>query len=138
MENNNDKSIFDEFGVNEETKTHLTGIAQWANINVIIACVALGITAIATLMEISRYGNSAGILELLITAAITLLLNITLYHAATNIKKGVTMPDQGFLEGGVNKLASYFKITGILTIIGLIIIVLALLVGILAGASRGF
>jgi len=59
-----------------------------------------------------------------------------LLQAATNIKKGVTQSDQGFFGLGISKLASYFKITGILTIIFLVFMVLAILVIMITGTGR--
>ncbi len=138
MENNNDKSIFDDFSVNEETKTHLADIARWTNINAIVGFAALAITLIAAFVAIGTYGGGGNLFGALITAGISLLLNITLLQAATNIKKGVAMPDQGFFGQGINKLSAYFKITGIITIIALVIMVLAVLVVLVAGAGRAF
>ncbi len=138
MENNNDKSIFDDFSVNEGTKSQLNGIAQWANINAIVGFASLAISVISTIIAATTYGNVGSLFGLFITAGISLLLNITLFQASANIKKGVAMPDQGFFEQGVNKLGSYFKITGIITIIALVIMVLAFLVALLAGSRSAF
>lgn len=144
MENNQDTSIF-EFNMDDESKSHFSGIAQWANINAIVGLVALGVSVISTFVAIGRvssYGGGSaaggGIVSLIIGIGISLALNITLLAAASNIKKGVEQTDQGFFGLGLTKLATYFKIVGILTIIVLVIAVLALLIGILAGASRGF
>ena len=136
MENNNDKSIFDDFGVNEEAKSNLKDISKWANINAIVAFVALAISLISAVAALGTIDGGGNLFGVLITVAISLLLNITLLQAATNIKKGVTQSDQGFFGLGISKLASYFKITGILTIIFLVFMVLAILVIMITGTGR--
>jgi hypothetical protein len=139
MENINDTSIFD-LNIDEEGKSHLATIAQWANINAIVGFISIGTTIISFAINISRYGSGAvsGILGSLITLAITLLLNITLFDAAKNIKKGVELTEQGQFTFGLTRLAGYFKIVGILTIIVLVIFFFALLFVILMGAGSSF
>lgn len=144
MENIQDKSIF-EFNFDEESKTNLSSIAQWANINAIVGFAAIGISIISFIVgfgKLSGPGSSAvagtGILGLLIGLAISLALNITLINAATNMKKGIESADQGFFTTGLTKLAVYFKIVGILTIIVISIFALAMLVVMMVGATRGF
>lgn len=144
MENNQDTSIF-EFNMDEESKSHFSGIAQWANINAIVGLVALGVSVISTVVAIGRASSYAGgsaagggMVSLIIAIGISLALNITLLAAASNIKKGLEQTDQGFFGLGLTKLATYFKIVGILTIIVLVIAVLFFLIVLLAGASRGF
>lgn len=144
MENNQDTSIF-EFNMDDESKSHFSGIAQWANINAIVGLVALGISVISTVVALGKASSYAGgsaaagtgIVGLIISIGISLALNITLLAAASNIKKGLEQTDQGFFGLGLTKLATYFKIVGILTIIVLVIAVLFFLIALLAGASRG-
>lgn len=144
MENIQDSSIF-EFDFDEESRTNLSAIARWANINAIVGFAGIGISIITFIVgfgKLSGPGSSVvagtGIISLLIGLAISLALNITLINAATNIKKGIEAADQGSFTNGLTKLAVYFKIVGILTIIALSIVALAMLVVMIAGASRGF
>lgn len=139
MDNFQDKSIF-EVDIDEEGKSQFSTIAQWANINAIVGFVSLGLTVISTIMAIGKVGSSAGsgMFSLIISVAISLALNITLLAAATNIKKGIEQTDQGHFALGLNKMATYFKILGILTIVVLVIITLALLVVLVAGVGGGF
>jgi hypothetical protein len=139
MDNFQDKSIF-EVDIDEEGKSQFSTIAQWANINAIIGFVSLGLSVISTIMGIGKVGSSAGgdMFGLIITVAISLALNITLLAAATNIKKGIEQTDQGHFALGLNKMATYFKIVGILTIVVLVIFTLALLVVLVAGVGGGF
>ena len=143
MENITDKSIF-EFGIDEEGKSHLSGIARWTNLNAITGLIAIGVSLISTVSALSRMGRYGGpamgfsFFILLVQLVISLLLNITLINAASNIKKGVEMSNQSFFGIGLTKLATYFKIVGILTIIILVIVVLIFLIGIAAGIGRGY
>jgi hypothetical protein len=139
MENITDTTIFD-LTIDEEGKSHLSSIAHWANINAIVGFISIGVIIISFAINISRYGSGAvsGILGALITLGITFLLNITLFNAAKNIKNGVELTEQGQFTFGLTKLAGYFKIVGILTIIVLVIFFFALLFGLLLGAGSTF
>jgi Family of unknown function (DUF5362) len=139
MENMNDTTIFD-LTIDDEGKSHLSTIAQWANINAIVGFASIGVTIISFAVNMSRYGSGAvsGILGSLVTLGITFLLNITLFNAAKNIKNGVAFTEQQQFTFGLTKLAGYFKLVGILTIIALVIFFFVLLFGVLMGVSRGF
>jgi hypothetical protein len=139
MENSNNATIFD-LTIDDEGKSHLSTIAQWANINAIVGFASIGVTVISFAINISRYGSGAvsGILGSLIALGITFLLNSTLFNAAKNIKSGVELTEQGQFTFGLTKLAGYFKIVGVLTIIVLVIFFFALLFGVLMGAGSSF
>lgn len=148
MEEQYGKSIFDDFTVDDEGKSTLADISRWMNLNAIAGFVSLGISFVSVIISFIRLSEFGGsgiggmmtgtILTLLITAAISLLLNITLLQAATNIKKAVETHDQFSFNRGVGKMASYFKIFGILLIIAIVIFVLAFLFAIAMSAGRGF
>jgi hypothetical protein len=142
MENIQDSTIF-ELNIDEEGKSNFSSIAQWANISAMVGFAGIGISIVSFVLMIVRLDDldsSAALigpgLGMAIGLVISLVLNIVLINAATNLKKGVDLSNQGFFETGLTKLATYFRILGILTIIGLVIFSLALLVGILAGVSR--
>ena len=148
MEDTQDKSIFG-LDIDDEGKSHLSAIAQWANINAITGFVALGVsllTLVITFNRASSYLSSAGasaaagsgIFSFVIGLVISLALNITLLAAASNIKKGVEQVNQGLFGIGLTKLATYFKILGIITIVVLAFAGLAFLIAIVAGAGKGF
>lgn len=148
MEQPAEKSIFDDFTIDDEAKQNFAEISRWANLNAIVGFIALGITVVSTVInfvKLSSYGSGAatagiagGSVGLVISVVISLLLNIILLQAAANIKKGVIDNDQGFFGIGLRKLATYFKALGILIIIGLVIFVLAFLFVLLLSAGRGF
>ncbi len=133
-----------ELKVDEETKSHIIGIAQWANVTAIIALVNLMLSVVSTIYIVGRTrsyvaGDTAalGVVKLLITVTISLLLNLNLLAAARNLKIGIQTGDQGFFDLGLRKLATYFKIIGIILIVALAIIVLIFICVLLFSASRG-
>lgn len=127
-----------EAEVNPEGKAHLDGIGKWAVYSAAIGFASLGVnilTLIVTLNKVSAYGAGMGgvnLFQTFIVTVISLLLNITLYMAGTNIKKGLLMADQGFFNVGLKKLNNYFMILGILMIIVFSIVLLVILFGGLA------
>jgi hypothetical protein len=147
-----DNNLLDENNLSEESKTQLYGIAQWGNILAILSFVGLVVGLVSLFVkknEIAGMGGAmgdaaarmalgAGLFFYVIVIAITLLVYITLLNAAKNIKKGLAESDQGYFNIGVTKLATYFKIIGILAIIFGVIIFFFLLIGIFAGVASTF
>ncbi len=142
------KNLLEDTNLNQESKLHLSGIAQWANILCIISFISLGVSVISLVtnyFKLKQYGNYAagvatgsGIFGLVITTAITLLIYITLFNAAKFIKQGIDQNDQGYFNMGIRKLATYFKILGIIFIIMGVICLLGMLVMIFFGLATGF
>jgi Family of unknown function (DUF5362) len=131
--------------VTDDTKIQLTEVSKWANIYAIVAFIGLGVSIISGFLAMgasSRYGGgsaaASGLVGIIFVGAITLLLNITLYNAAKNIKAGIDTSDQGFFNLGMAKLKTYFKITGILLIIALGFFILFFLFAIIAGSAGVF
>jgi hypothetical protein len=133
MEQVSQDNIF-EFGIKDDTQYELNGLSRWLQINAIIAFISLAISIITTVITFAKYVSIFGIgwafkstemIKLGISIIISLVLNILLIQSSANIKKGLLMTDQGHLNLGLSKLATYFKITGILIIALLFILVLA-------------
>ncbi len=125
-----------EAEVTEDAKEQLDAIGKWSVYSAVIGFTSLGLTIIstvATLNKVSEYGAGmgagAGLFQTFFITALSLLLNITLYTAGNNIRKGVLNADQGFFNAGLQKLNNYFKILGILLIIVLSIFLLAFVFG---------
>jgi Family of unknown function (DUF5362) len=127
------ENIF-EFEVNEETQNQLSGLSQWMQINAIVAFVSLALSLISTVITYVRYSSYFGtrsafggfeMIKLLVSTVISIVLNLMLIQAAANIKKGLTLSDQGYFNLGLSKMAIYFKIMGIMIIVVLSLIVLA-------------
>lgn len=142
MENNSDSSIFN-FNIDEESKSNFSAIAQWANINAIVGFASAGITLLSFVITMVKFSGSSsvigtGLFSIVIGLVISLVMNITLIYAAINLKKGLLVGDQQTFVTGLTKLATYFKILGILMIIVIVLVVLALIVALLMGGlTRG-
>ena len=143
METTPTKSIF-ELELNEESKTQFAGLAQWCYFSAIASLISLAVSVVSAVWIISKLGEDESTIvastatSTLFSIIISLLLNITLLTSANNLKKGLAGADQGTFNLGMAKLATYFRILGIMMIIGLVIGVLAIIVVLLAGASQGF
>ena len=143
MENNTNNSIFN-FNIDEESRSNLTSLAQWINLNAITGLVSAALSVISfivTMNQLSRYGSSAagpGVAGMMLGLAISLLLNILLLMSASNLKKALEGESQPHFLTGLNKLATYFKVVGILAIIVIVFFSFAMLVILLAAGSRGF
>ncbi len=142
MDQLEEKSIFN-LELAEDTKTNLRGLTQWLNISAIVGFISLGVTilsAIYTLINASKYGTTgtSSLFSTFISGGISLWINLTLYNAAKSINTGIANEDQGVFGYGLSRLATYFKIIGIIAIILLIIFALALLIVAVAGVAGGF
>ncbi len=143
---NNTSSIFN-FNMDEESRSLLSTISLWANINAIAGLVSAALTVsffVVTLVRLSRLGGSASdlvglmIIWPLISLMVSLAVNIILLQAASNIRKGIDTSSQEYFETGITKLAVYFRIVGIVTIVVIVFVVLAFLFSVLAMRGTGF
>jgi hypothetical protein len=128
--------------ISEQSKGHLSTLAQWLNIAAIVSFVGLGLSVIQIMMPLFRsntgYRDTSNFVGEFITIGISLLLNITLFNAAKFLKTGLDGSDQSYFNVGIRNLNKYFKIMGILFIILLVFFVLAIIIGIFAAAVGGF
>lgn len=129
-----DNNIF-ELKINEESKSHLSNIALWANINAIVGFISLGLSIILSILGKSGGTNFFG---LIVIIAISLLLNITLFNAAKSIKLGVEGHEQWNFNIGLTKLATYFRIMGILFIVCIVLVGIVLLGALAFSGVRNF
>ncbi len=140
-----DNNLLDEKNLSEESKTHLFDIAKWANILAILSFVGLVIGVVSLFVKtgpaeaaggaMAGATLAGGLFTYIFVIAITLLIYITLFNASKNIKLGLTQQSQGYFNIGVTKLATYFRILGILSIIGGVLVLLVLLIGVFAGIA---
>lgn len=140
MDQLQDHNLFD-LEVSEETKSHLAGLTMWMNITAITGLAGSVVSIIFTVLRMSAYRYASGgisLLSPLIGLAVSILLNITLLAAARNIKQGLASEDQGSLNAGVGKMASYFRIYGIVLICALAFCVLAVVFAVIVGVAGGF
>lgn len=138
--NNNLLSL--EAEVTGETKEQLDAIGRWAVYSAIVGFTTLALTIISfvvTLNRISQYGmglGQAGVMQTLLITIFSLLLNITLYLAGVNIRKGISTGDQGYFNLGLRKMNNYFKILGIVMIVAMSIVLLGVVFGGLVALFR--
>jgi hypothetical protein len=130
MENFEQNTIF-KFGIDDTTKQSLKALAQWAKVNAVLAFTSIGmsvltiIVASMTLLDAYSSGNFIGALisRQLVFWIISLVLNIILYKAATNIQQSIIHNDQRIFNIGMSLLARYFKIIGIVFIVAITLII---------------
>jgi hypothetical protein len=137
-------SIFN-FSFDETSKDHIKTISQWAAINAILAFVGLvldivqfiilsnGLYRRASIFDF-QYGSRSG-LTLFFQVIISVLLNVFLYNASIQLKKGINGMDNGILTKGFGSLRTYYKIYGIILIV---VMVLGLLGIIFISSFRRF
>jgi Family of unknown function (DUF5362) len=133
MQSENTQQHIFEVGISDDTKNQLGGLSQWMQINAIVAFISLAVSIISTVLTLIRYSSLFGsgirfgtseIIRLLVSVVISVVLNLTLLQSSANIKKGLALTDQGYLNLGLSKLATCFKIIGILIIVVLSLLVL--------------
>jgi len=123
MQNNLSADLY-EAEFNEDGRTALTGVAQWGFISAMVGLISLAINLLVMVVDVARFSNSGAVSALfgsLFTTAISLVLNLTLLAATQKIKLAMEQSDQEEFILGLSKLARYFKILGIITIIALVI-----------------
>ena len=143
MENFEQSSIF-KFELNDDTKQHLKGIAQWAKVNAIVCFVSVGLSLLAIVITSIKFmdgynaGYNVGTLvgQQIIVWVISLILNIILFNAANNIQKALANTDQHLFSAGLSQLARYFQVIGIILIVGISLVILVFLAAILFSAFR--
>ncbi|MGC4103962.1 DUF5362 family protein [Ferruginibacter sp.] len=129
------------FTLDDTTKGHLKGIAQWTKITAILAFVSIGVsllTIVITVVNFSTYGLGGTITGQVIVWVLSILLNVLLYNSSANIQKALATTDQQQLNKGLFQMARYFKIIGILFIVAIILVILAFLFYLSYAGSRGF
>lgn len=132
-----EKSIFN-FSFDDTSREHFAGISKWAAINAILAFVALGLNILQFVMATGSYRRSSSPLfnmgfrasdssSLFFQVIISILVNVFLYMASTQIRKGIDAMDKASLTKGLASLRTYYRIYGIILIIVLVIGTLALI-----------
>ena len=125
------------FGFDETSKDHIKTISQWAAINAILAFVGLVLNIAQFIMTSNvlyrrssifdlQYGTKNGFM-LFCQVAISVLLNVFLYNASLQLKKGIHAMDNGMLTKGFGSLRTYYKIYGIVLIVVMVLGVLAII-----------
>lgn len=140
MENQQNQFPLFSLQLNEVSKNHLLTVAQWAIIVAIVSIVSSLLSIIETVTarpqmvemegfsyQVEQSATAGGIVGGIISLLISFLLCYFLYMFGKHTKKGLETIDQGQINSGFNNLKTYFQITGILLIIGIVFIVIAIL-----------
>ncbi|WP_423735465.1 DUF5362 family protein [Chitinophaga caseinilytica] len=152
MENQN---LFD-LHIDETSARFLKETAKWGRFLSILAFIVLGFYALCVLIMIlvgqrasgpvmeSAYGanpmsmmmaTGTGLFFILLVVALMVIPVIYMYRFSTRLKVALENNDQHTLTESFSNLKSLFKFYGIYTIVVLVIMVLAFIGGIIAGAS---
>ncbi|HVV03468.1 MAG TPA: DUF5362 family protein [Puia sp.] len=131
---------FFNIAFDESTRAQVRKAAQWARICTLCAFISYGISLIVaffgkqaelteteTGIQISGTFRAGIIIGSLITVGIGVWINYWLYRFATSAAKGMDTMDSFKTNEGFDGLRRYFKIIGILLIIGLSLAVLIIL-----------
>jgi len=132
----NQQSIFN-FSFDDTSKEHIKSIGLWAGINAILAFIGLFLNIVSFVMAsnsayyrpqlFSGFSANNGF-TLFIQVAISIILNVFLYMASMQLKKGLQGMDNTELTKGFASLRTYYKIYGIVLIVVMILFVLLILV----------
>ena len=124
------------FCFDETSKDHIKTIGIWAGINAILALITLALN-IAFFVIASGGGHRRSPVFILgatngpvlvVQAILSIVLNVFLYMASVQLKKGLQGLDNESLSKGFASLRTYYKIYGILVIVLTIIFLLYMLV----------
>ncbi|HXB94162.1 MAG TPA: hypothetical protein VNU70_03350 [Puia sp.] len=132
------------------TRAQIRQAANWAKVYAICAFAGYAIALVVAFfgrmtylsdsnpgaLQFSATFRNARILSALITTAVGVFINYFLYRFAVATVKGIDAMDSVTTNEGFNHLRRYFRILGILIIIGLCFVVLGFIFGILAGLSH--
>ena len=138
---------FFNISFDEAARAQIKQAAVWAKVVTLCAFIGYAVVLVVAIFGQSAYpsdyssngeiiggyvrtGNMVGVV---ITIAFGVFINYFLYRFAVATAKGMDNMDSIKTNEGFNNLRRYFKICGILIIIGLCFAVLALFIGIVVG-----
>src|SRR5687768_12928125 len=157
MEQNQDSSLFG-INVDQTGKAHLAEAARWAKFLSIMGFIMCGLIVLIGVffgsffsMFSSRYGNSpyddlpasstglgaAMAIYYIVIALIYFFPFLFLFRFANKMKIALGSGDQEVLNTSFQNLKASLRFVGVLTIIGLALLVLAIVVGMLGFATGG-
>jgi len=127
---------FFNISFDESTRAQVRKAAQWARICALCTFIGYGITLITVFFgksasvdsELGGAYRAGSIIGSLIVVAVGVWIYLFLYRFATATAKGMDAMDSIKTNEGFDSLRRFFKILGILLIIGLSIAALAILI----------
>jgi hypothetical protein len=132
MENTNETNTLFDLNFDNNVKTALRETAVWAGLAAIISL----INSIIGLVQYFTSGAASpgGIVGPLVSLGIGIALFVFLNKFSSQTKSGVDTNDTFLINDGLSNLATYFKFTGVLIIIVLVIVLIGLLFALSMGA----
>ena len=107
------------------SRDHLKTITVWARIMAVVGFINLGLTLIRLLVNPDSTGTMALVAMLffvLIYLVVMALLYVFLLRFANRTSASLNTQNQEQFNAGIGYLATYFKILGIIIIIGLVLV----------------
>jgi hypothetical protein len=138
---------FFNISFDEAARAQIKQAAIWAKVVTLCAFIGYAVALVGAIFGqtayqsdyssngevISGYLRTSNMAGVIISIGFGVFINYFLYRFAVATAKGMDNMDSIKTNEGFNNLRRYFKICGILIIIGLSFVVLALLIGIVAG-----
>lgn len=117
----------------DEIKEHILGIAKWAKFFAVLGFIMIGFYLCSLLLLMSLGGKyPMGVIFYIVFFIFIYFFPVSyLWKFATRTIEGIENDDQERFEEGFSQLFSHFRYVGILTIIGLSLIVLSFFLGFL-------
>ncbi|WP_343633520.1 hypothetical protein [Fluviicola sp.] len=134
----------DNLKVSQSVKEHLLTSAQWARFLAIVGFIFTGLTAIGSLFMVitalaTGFGPLIGMAFLYIGLTVAMIFPaLYMIRFAGSITKGLNSNKQSEFEYGVQNLKSFYKFSGIFTIVFLSLYIILIIVGVGSGMSRLF
>lgn len=134
----------DKLKVSNSIKEHLITSASWARFLAIVGFIFTGITAIGALVMLvaamsTGFGPLIGMAFLYVGLAVAMIFPaLYMIRFAISITKGLNSTKQSEFEYGVQNLKSFFKFSGIFTIVFLALYIILIFIGISSGVGRMF
>ncbi len=139
---------FFNISFDEATRAQIKQAAVWAKVITLCAFVGYAVVLVVAIFgqpaysadvegaELGGYVRTSNMVGVILSVGLGVFINYFLYRFAVATAKGMDNMDTLKTNEGFNSLRRYFKIYGILIIICLCFLVLALLIGLLAGLGR--
>lgn len=144
----NELENFFNISFDEAARAQIKQAAVWAKVMTLCAFAGYAVVLVVAIIGQSAYpadseglvvyARTGNMVTVILTVAFGVFINYFLYRFAVATAKGMDNMDNIKTNEGFNNLRRYFKIYGILIIIGLSFVVLGILFGVVAGLGRSY
>ena len=124
-----EKSILSMLTVSNRLRDILGTIVGWARVIAIVNFIVIPV-------KLYNGIQSQDIFSAIVTAVITLVMNIYLINFSIKVKRGIRMTEQEDFNRGMKDLRDYFKVVGIFIILLMLITVAGLLFVVSSASTR--